>query len=215
MVEDEGYGMQPLIRLLRAALYNPRRHIRRLPFVSIGQGTVILPTARFVFRQGEAGFQGRIRIGSEALVGGEFIFESERGEVSIGDGTFINGGTRLICRERIDIGAQVTIAWGCTLYDHNSHSLSWQDTAMDIRQQITDIRAGRNFIQNKDWSTVRSRPICVADKAWVGFGVTVLNGVRIGEGAIVGACSVVRDDVPDWAMVYGNPARVVKQVRGG
>ena len=104
------------------------------------------------------------------------------------------------------IGSNVTIAWGCTLYDHNSHSIDWRERANDLSRQLADVRAGRNFIHGKNWDTVKSRGIVIEDKAWLGFGVTVLNGVRIGEGAVVGAGSVVRSDVPPWTIVGGNPA---------
>lgn len=205
--------MQLVMKALRAVLYNPSRHAKKLPFVSIGDGTVILPSTRFVFRLGEDRFCGRIKIGANSMIGGELIFESESGDITIGDNTFINGGTRIICRDHITIGSNVTIAWGCTLYDHNSHSLAWQERAADIRQQIADVNTGRNFIASKDWTTVKSRPIVIEDKAWLGFGVTVLNGVTIGEGAIIGACSVVRENVPAWNMAFGNPAASVKTVR--
>ena len=42
--------------------------------------------------------------------------------------------------------------------------------------------------------------------------VTILKGVTVGEGAIVGACSVVTRDVPAWTVVAGNPAKIVKQL---
>lgn len=205
--------MSLLGKLLREVFYDPRRHIRKLTFVSVGEDTVILPTARFTFRQGVKGFKGKIKIGNGSMIGGEFIFESDNGEVSVGNHTFINGGTRIICRENIDIGSNVTIAWNCTLYDHNSHSLSWMDRESDLKQQIADIKAGKNFINGKDWTTVKSRPITIADKAWLGFGVTVLNGAHIGEGAIIGASSVVRDSVPPWTIAYGNPVVPIKSVR--
>jgi acetyltransferase-like isoleucine patch superfamily enzyme len=53
-------------------------------------------------------------------------------------------------------------------------------------------------------------PIVVGDHAWVGAGVIVLSGVRIGKGAVVAAGSVVTHDVPDNAIVAGVPARLVK-----
>ena len=204
--------MSLLGKLLREAFYNPRRHIRKLPFVSVGENTVILPTARFTFRQGAKQFKGKIKIGNSSMIGGEFIFESDNGDVSVGNNTFINGGTRIICREKINIGSNVTIAWNCIIYDHNSHSLSWMEREADLEQQVVDINAGKNFIHGKNWSTVKSSPITIADKAWLGFGVTVLNGVHIGEGAIIGASSVVRDDVPSWTITYGNPAIPIKPV---
>jgi acetyltransferase-like isoleucine patch superfamily enzyme len=52
--------------------------------------------------------------------------------------------------------------------------------------------------------------IVVGDDVWLGFGVVVLDGVRIGKGAVVGAGSVVTRDIPDNAIAVGVPARVVK-----
>lgn len=53
-------------------------------------------------------------------------------------------------------------------------------------------------------------PITIEDDAWLGFGVVVLSGVRIGKGAVIGAGAVVAHDVPDGAVAVGSPARVVK-----
>ena len=50
----------------------------------------------------------------------------------------------------------------------------------------------------------------IGDKAWIGGGAIILPGVSIGEGAVVGAGSVVTRDVPAYALVAGNPARVVR-----
>jgi acetyltransferase-like isoleucine patch superfamily enzyme len=54
------------------------------------------------------------------------------------------------------------------------------------------------------------KPIKIGDFVWVGHGALILGGVTIGEGAIVGAGSVVTRDVPPFAIVGGNPARVIK-----
>ncbi|MGC8751800.1 DapH/DapD/GlmU-related protein, partial [Hydrotalea sp.] len=62
----------------------------------------------------------------------------------------------------------------------------------------------------KNWEKVKSSPIKIADKAWIGFNVIILKGVTIGEGAIVGAGSVVTKDVPPYAVVAGNPAKIIK-----
>ena len=57
------------------------------------------------------------------------------------------------------------------------------------------------------------RTIVIEDKVWIGINSTILPGVRIGYGAIVGAGSVVTKDVEPMTVVAGNPARVIKNIR--
>ena len=61
-------------------------------------------------------------------------------------------------------------------------------------------------------SATYGRPIVIEDKVWIGINSTILPGVRIGYGAIVGAQSVVTHDVPPMTIVAGNPARVIKKI---
>lgn len=152
-----------------------------------------------------------IKIGENCIVSGQFIFESQTGYIKIGDHSYIGGGT-FISHDEIKIGNNVTIAWGGTIYDHDSHSLNYLDRRKDINDELDDIRNGRNFILNKDWSNVNSKPIKICDDAWIGMNVIILKGVTIGEGAIVGAGSVVTKDVPAWSVVAGNPAKIVKRL---
>ena len=152
-----------------------------------------------------------LTIGKDCIVSGSFIFESQEGKITIGEHCYIGSGI-YISRSQIEIGNNVVIAWGCTIYDHDSHSLNYMDRRKDIDDVLNDIRNGRNFIQNKDWSNVHSKPIKICDDAWIGMNVLILKGVTIGEGAVVAAGSVVTKDVPAWTVVAGNPAAVVKKI---
>lgn len=153
-----------------------------------------------------------LSIGKDCIVCGNFIFESSTGMITIGNHSYVGGGS-FISRSSIEIGDNVTIAWGGTFYDHDSHSLDFLKRRKDIDDELDDIRNGRNFIANKDWSDVNSKPIKICNDAWIGMNVIILKGVTIGEGAIVGAGSVVTKDVPAWTVVAGNPARVVKTLK--
>lgn len=53
-------------------------------------------------------------------------------------------------------------------------------------------------------------PTIIGNDVWVGFRATILSGVNVGDGAIVGACAVVTKDVPPYAIVVENPARIIR-----
>ena len=61
-------------------------------------------------------------------------------------------------------------------------------------------------------SATYGRPIVIEDKVWIGINSTILPGVKIGYGSIVGAQSVVTKDVPPMTVVAGNPARIIKTI---
>lgn len=178
-------------------------------YAEIAEGTI---NRGIVLRLDRPTNRKYLSIGSDSIVAGNFIFESEQGKITIGNHSYIGGGA-YISRSSITIGNNVTIAWGGTVYDHDSHSLDFMERRKDIDNELNDIRNGRNFIQNKDWKNVNSRPIVIKDDAWIGMNVIILKGVTIGEGAIVGAGSVVTKDVPAWTVVAGNPAKVVKHLK--
>lgn len=153
-----------------------------------------------------------LNIGKNCIVDGTFVFESEEGKITIGDHCYI-GGSTFISRQSISIGSNVTIAWGCTIYDHDSHSIDHMERRKDIDDELRDIRNGVCFIENKSWDVVKSSAITICNDAWIGMNCIILKGVTIGEGAIVGAGSVVTKDVPAWTVVAGNPAKIVKVLK--
>jgi hypothetical protein len=102
-------------------------------------------------------------------------------------GIAANTGFTVICGDSIEIGKDVQIGRGVTIRDnHGGHYLN---------------RAGF-----KD-----TRPVIIGDKVWLCEGCTIMPGVKVGEGAIVGAHAFVTTNVPAHAMVSGNPAVVVDE----
>jgi galactoside O-acetyltransferase len=180
-------------------------------FVKIGMGTEILSNCQFRL---DVGYKNQlVEIGENCVINCNFIFESNEGEIKVGNNSFINGGTKLISRTKIMIGDYVTIGWGCTIYNHNSHSLDYVERQNDIVQQLNDYKSGLNMVTNKNWDSVKSREIIIHNNVWIGFESVILSGVTIGEGAVVGARSVVRENVEPWTVVYGNPAVVIKRLK--
>lgn len=152
-----------------------------------------------------------LKIGDDTVLSCEIIFESKSGEVLIGNNTFI-GGSYIICRSKIEFGDNIFVAWGSYFYDHDSHSIDYNERINDLRLQVANLRNGEDIISGKNWGVVNSKPIKIHSNAWIGMNCLILKGVTVGEGAIVGAGSVVTRDVPPWTIVGGNPARVLKEV---
>lgn len=96
---------------------------------------------------------------------------------------------------RCIIGDDVMMGPDCIIYTRNH---KFDDTSTTMR--------GQGFQEEK--------PVYIGNDVWIGGRVTILPGVHIGSHCIIGAASVVTKDVPDWAIVAGNPA-VVKKLRKG
>jgi lipopolysaccharide O-acetyltransferase len=159
-------------------------------FASCGRGSVREPPVRL---EG----QWRFAIGRDAFVGpGSCLQALDEGSapvaLEIGDGTNIAGTCVLSAVEHVRLGRGVLLARNVYVADH-AHA--FEDTSRAVLDQgVTDVR-----------------PVDICDGAWLGQNVVICPGVRIGRGAVVGANSVVRDDVPDYAVAVGAPARVVRE----
>jgi acetyltransferase-like isoleucine patch superfamily enzyme len=143
-----------------------------------------------------------LEIGRQSIVQSNIIFEREHARLKMGERVFI-GASDLICAQNIEIGDDVLISWGCTIVDHNSHSIHWSERKNDVVHWSQG---------KKDWEYVKNAAVKISDKVWLGFNVIVLKGVTIGEGAVVAAGSVVTKDIPPYTIVAGNPAKVVRKI---
>jgi acetyltransferase-like isoleucine patch superfamily enzyme len=128
----------------------------------------------------------RIRLGRRLFLYRELYLETQgRGEITIGDGVVISRGTHLVAFAGIRIGDGSMIGEYASIRDANH-------------------RTGNGPLRDSGHD---ARPIDIGCDVWIGRGVTVLPGVRIGDGAVVGANAVVTRDVPAGARVAGVPAR--------
>lgn len=143
-----------------------------------------------------------LKVGDGSIVEGDLVFEKSGSIIEIGTNTFI-GCSKIISASKVHIGNDVLIAWGCTIVDHNSHSINWGERKDDIKNW---------YVGKKDWTNVVVKGINIENKAWIGLNSIVLKGVTIGEGAIVAAGSVVTKDVQPYTIVGGNPAKVIKKI---
>jgi acetyltransferase-like isoleucine patch superfamily enzyme len=184
------------------------KHVLRTDFT-----TRFLPNFSIVKNRLTGSQNYKAEIGKECLLGVKIILETPDAKVSIGDRVYM-GNSTIIAKTSVSLGNDILVAWGVTFYDHDSHSLDFSERDKDIKQTYKDfINEKGNYLRNKNWDVVNSRPIIISDHAWIGAESMILKGVTIGEGAIVGARSVVTKDVPPFTVVAGNPARIVKNLK--
>jgi acetyltransferase-like isoleucine patch superfamily enzyme len=149
---------------------------------------------------------GAVTIGAQTLFMGEVLIVRAGGEVRIGEWCFIGPHARIWSLQSIAIGDRVFVSHGVHIFDNNSHSLS----AGERHARFQELqREGRHLTPE----AVVSRPIRIEDDAWIGFNAAILKGVTVGRGAVVAAGCVVTKDVAPYAIVAGNPARVVGESR--
>ena len=144
-----------------------------------------------------------IMIGNDCLISGKLYTETAESRIVVGNNVFIGGDTIIDCVKEITIEDDVLIAYQCILADSNNHSISYSIRKNDL----ADWKKGKH-----DWSITTSAPVRICQGAWLGARAIILKGVTIGEGAVVGAGSVVTKDVPAYVVVAGNPARIVYEI---
>ncbi len=119
-----------------------------------------------------------------ALWSGVRIDVARGARLDIGHGTYLNRNTLVVCHREITIGRDCMISWDVVILDSDEHE-----------------RPGINGA---------SAPVRIGDRVWIGCRTIVLKGVTIGDGAVIGAGSVVTRDIPAYSLAVGQPARVVR-----
>lgn len=117
-------------------------------------------------------------------------------KIEIGDGCQLTGASITARSRLIKLGRKVLLGPNCVIVDSDFHS-PWP----------AESRAENPGYEN-------DAPVVVGDYAWIGMNSIILKGVTVGEGAIVGAGSVVTRDAPPRCVVCGSPARVVRDADG-
>jgi acetyltransferase-like isoleucine patch superfamily enzyme len=153
----------------------------------------------FVF----ANTEGKVRISRGAHIYAGSMFDvGPHGTVTVGECAMLNG-VYIVCDSRVEIGSYATISWNVVFLDTYRMPFS-----PEARHALLERRFREGAAQPK--GDVPSRPLILRDNVWIGFDVCVLPGVTIGEGSVVGARSVVVEDVPAYTIVAGNPARPIR-----
>lgn len=164
-------------------------------------GKKFVSCGNIIFRRysGNIVIGDNVNINSHRLsnpIGGDNItlfVTSDNGYIRIGDRVGISNSCFFsVCG--ITIEDDVCIGAGCKIYDTNFHSI------------YPEYRLNGN-------TEIRTSPILIRKKSFIGGHSIILKGVTIGEGAVVAAGSVVSKDIPDYEVWGGNPARFLKKIQ--
>lgn len=131
---------------------------------------------------------------------------------SYGINNYICQGVQFSSPENISLGNHVWIGHNVTIDGRGGVSIG----EGCILARNIEIITSNHYFQGDDLMEVPydkrfiSKPITIKENVWLGIRAVILPGVTIGEGAVIGACSVVTKDVPPLAIVGGNPAKVIR-----
>ena len=166
--------------------------IRKPSKISLGDNAAIAHYCSLDVRStGDTG----ITIGDRSIVSRNTILRTKDGAINIGSGAGIGANCILASSSTLDIGENLLMASCVCVLAGGQHAFD-----------RTDLPIGEQGMVSKGGITI------VAN-VWIGTRATVLDGVRIGDNAIIGACSMVNKDIPDYAIAYGTPAKKVTDRR--
>lgn len=141
-----------------------------------------LETRLLISKGATFSYDGNISIGYGANIE---VFPHAR--LSFGGGVATNIGTTIICGDSIEIGANTMLGRHVTIRDNN----------------------GNHYMNRPGYKN--SRPVYIGEKVWLTEQCTVMPGVKIGKGAIIGGLSLVIKNIPPYCMASGHPAVVVDE----
>jgi len=164
----------------------------------IGRHSVLYKTSNIV---NNLKIRERIRIGDYCHIRGELLLFGHDGQIEVGNYCYVGLNTFIWSAKNIIIGNRVLISHNCNIFDNDTHPL---DPVERHRQFVEIITSGHpNKIE------IPSAEVNIADDVLIAANSTILKGVQIGQGAIIGAGSVVTKSVPPFTIVAGNPATVI------
>lgn len=156
----------------------------------------------------------KVRLGDGVIVDDLVVLDakgtSNRG-ITIGNGVFLGRGTILSCKDGdIELGDEVNIGFHSEIFSASRVEVG----AYGLFAAYTYLVGGGHDFERPDVPVIEqqrsSKGIALGDNVWLGTGAKVLDGVRIGAGCVVGAGSVVREDLPAGSIAAGVPARVLR-----
>jgi acetyltransferase-like isoleucine patch superfamily enzyme len=158
--------------------------------ITLGKGVIIDQGAVLDARRGVE-HQPEISFGDNCFIGALSMVLAKGGSIHFGSGVNVSTYTRIASEGLIEIGDSVLISSYCYIGPGNHR---FDDPEKPIMEQGME----------------QGKGIKIGSNCWIGTKVTILDGVTIGHNVIIGAHSLVKDSIPDNAIVAGTPAKILK-----
>ena len=172
--------------------------------VRLDEKAYLETTYSFLLYRSELPEGARIGQASTLYLGTMFDI-GPRGRVRIGKYSLVHGAW-FICDARIEVGDFALISWNVVFMDTYR-------VPVEPERRRAQLRLLASTPSRRLSGEGQGCPIHIESNVWIGFDCCILPGVTIGEGAIVGARSVVTQDVAPYTIVAGNPARVIRRLK--
>lgn len=177
-----------------------RRNLEMINFQITNNGAIFSAEAKVHNGQDPS----KIKIGKGSYVRGTLNVFKYGGRIQIGENSYIGDHSRIWSGEHVTIGDYVLISHNVNIIDTDSHEIN----AFERAERFL------HLLQNGTWEdkgNVKTAAITIEDYAWISYNCSIMKGVTIGKGAIIGADSVVTKDVAPFTLVAGNPAVFIKR----
>lgn len=135
-----------------------------------------------------AGSRGLV-LEDNVIINRNCILLAKSGPIRIGKRTSLGSNAMIVSWDGVELGESVLTGSACNI---SAGAYHFEDTEVAVMDQ----------------GAYSKGPIRIADKVWFGSSVVVLDGVSIGSGAVIGACSLVNKDIPMNAIAFGAPAKI-------
>jgi acetyltransferase-like isoleucine patch superfamily enzyme len=169
--------------------------------ISLGDNVRVFPEGSLI-----TSGVGKIELGNNTVVRGNLMTYPHEGggKIKIGDDCYVGDHTRIWAGEQIYIGNRVLISHNCNVFDSTTHPVDKHQRYLHEKEIVT---IGFPKVL---YDTLSQDSVWIGDDVWIGCSSIILKGVKIGEGSIISAGSVVTKDIPPNVLVGGNPAKILK-----
>ncbi|EDM37128.1 hypothetical protein PBAL39_04998 [Pedobacter sp. BAL39] len=164
----------------------------RLAGISISKGVQLERNVMFHLHSPffEKPSAGKIQLMDEVKISTGTVIHSYGGAVNLGKETFIGPYVVIYGHGNVDIGKYCLISMHTCIVSSN-HTIPGKDRLIKNEPDL-------------------ALPVTIHDDVWIGANCTILGGVNIGKGAVIGAGSIVNIDIPEYAVAVGNPVRIIR-----